>query len=166
VVFNVGGEKMKKVFITRRIPEVAINILRQSCSVYVNNKDRQLTKKEIIAGVKDMDAILSLLTDRIDREVMDASKNLKIIANYAVGYDNIDIEEATERGIVVTNTPGVLTETTADLAWALLVTLRIRFYFSSYSPDTRNLSPHREVRIRIDEEDSNYCEHLSWACHR
>ena len=117
---------MKKVFITRRIPEVAINILRQSCSVYVNNKDRQLTKKEIIAGVKDMDAILSLLTDRIDREVMDASKNLKIIANYAVGYDNIDIEEATERGIVVTNTPGVLTETTADLAWALLFAIARR----------------------------------------
>ena len=75
---------------------------------------------EIINRIKDIDAILSLLTDGIDKEVMNAAKGLKVIANYAVGYDNIDIKEAKKRGIIVTNTPGVLTETTADLAWALI----------------------------------------------
>lgn len=113
---------MHKVFITRKIPEVAITMLKERCSAHVSKENRQLTKNEIIKGSKGVDAILSLLTDTIDKEVMDASKRLKVIANYAVGYDNIDIEEATKRGIIVTHTPGVLTETTADLAWALLFT--------------------------------------------
>jgi len=111
---------MNKVFITRKIPETAIKMLRQRYSVRLNKENRKLTKKEIIKGAKNVDAILSLLTDKIDKEVMDASKNLRVVANYAVGYDNIDIGEATKRGIIVTNTPGILTETTADLAWALL----------------------------------------------
>ncbi len=111
---------MKKIFITRRIPEVAIKMLKNHFQLRINEKGRQLTKKEIIKKTKDVDAILSLLNDRIDKDVMDASRNLKVIANYAVGYDNIDITEATRRNITVTNTPDVLTETTADLAWALL----------------------------------------------
>ncbi len=111
---------MNKVYITRWIPESAIKILKERCSVRVNKENRQLKKKEIIDSIQDVDAILSLLTDTIDKEVIDSAKNLKIIANYAAGYDNIDIKEATKRGIIVTNTPGVLTETTADLAWALL----------------------------------------------
>lgn len=111
---------MKKVFVTWRIPEEGLDVLRKEVSVEVNSHDRALSKLEIIKGVREKDGLLCLLTDDIDAEVMDASPNLKVISNYAVGYDNIDIKAATSRGIVVTNTPEVLTETTADFAWALL----------------------------------------------
>jgi glyoxylate reductase len=112
---------MYKVFVTRRIPEAGLQLLEKECDVTVNPEDRVLSKAEIIAGVRGKDGLLCLLTDRIDGEVMDASPRLKVISNYAVGFDNIDVRAATQRGIVVTNTPGVLTETTADLAWALLM---------------------------------------------
>ncbi|MCK4235202.1 D-glycerate dehydrogenase [candidate division WOR-3 bacterium] len=111
---------MNKIFITRKIPEEAIKMLKERYKVHINREDRQLSKIEIIKRVKDIDAILPLLTDKIDKEVIAATKCLKVIANYAVGFDNIDIKEATRKGIIVTNTPGVLTEATADLAWSLL----------------------------------------------
>lgn len=103
------------------IPEEGLTILRREAGVEVNPKDRALSKEDIVKGVRGKDGLLCLLSDKIDAEVMDASKNLRVISNYAVGYDNIDLEAATRRGIVVTNTPGVLTETTADLVWALLM---------------------------------------------
>jgi glyoxylate reductase len=87
----------------------------------VNEEDRVLSKAEIIEGVKGKDALLCLLTDEIDAEVLDSNPGLKVVADYAVGYNNIDVEAATRRKIPVTNTPGVLTETTADFAWALLM---------------------------------------------
>jgi lactate dehydrogenase-like 2-hydroxyacid dehydrogenase len=87
----------------------------------VNPDDRVLTRAELLSKVKGRDAVLCLLTDEIDAEVLDAAQGAKIFANYAVGYNNIDIAAATERGIIITNTPGVLTDTTADLAWALLL---------------------------------------------
>lgn len=83
--------------------------------------DRPLSRTELIDGVSDADALICLLTDRIDGEVMDANKNLSVVANYAVGYNNIDIEAATKRKIAVTNTPDVLTDATADMALALLL---------------------------------------------
>lgn len=111
-----------RVYVTRPIPEAGLELLRRECEVEVfPEEDRLPTKEEIIAGVRGKDALLSLLTEEITAEVMDAAPNLKVISNYAVGYNNIDVEAATARGIVVTNTPGVLTETTADLAWALLM---------------------------------------------
>src|SRR3989337_4209380 len=76
--------------------------------------------------VKCRDAILTMLSDRIDERLMSEAKSLKVIANYAVGYDNIDIKVATAKGIVVTNTPGVLTDSTADMAWALLFSIARR----------------------------------------
>jgi glyoxylate reductase len=85
-----------------------------------------LPKEELLDKVKDKEGILPLLTAPIDRDVMDAAPMLKIIANCAVGYDNIDIEYARMRGIMVTNTPGVLTETTADLSWALIFSVARR----------------------------------------
>ncbi|MBZ4687303.1 MAG: glyoxylate reductase [Clostridia bacterium] len=115
-----------KVFVTREIPAAGLDMLKERYDVEVNPYDRPLTKEEIIAGVKGKDALLPLLTDIIDAEVMDANPNLKIIADYAVGYNNIDIEEATKRGIPVSNTPGVLTETTADLAWLLMMAVARR----------------------------------------
>jgi len=111
-----------KVYITRRIPEPGIEMIRKEHEVEVNPYDRVLTREELLQAVKGKDGILCLLTDKIDAEVFDAAgPQLKVVSNYAVGYDNIDVNEATKRGIVVTNTPGVLTETTADLAWALIL---------------------------------------------
>jgi len=87
----------------------------------MNPEDRVLTKQELIAGAKGKDAVLCLLTDPIDAEIMDALPTVKIFANYAVGFNNIDVEAATKRKVVITNTPGVLTDTTADFAWTLLM---------------------------------------------
>jgi glyoxylate reductase len=110
----------EKIYITRIIPERALDMLSRHFEVAVNRKPTQLSKKVITNRVKGIFGLLSLLTDPIDRTVISAANNLRVIANYAVGYDNIDVQKATERGIVVTNTPGALTETTAELAWALL----------------------------------------------
>lgn len=111
-----------KVYLTRKIPDSGMNLLKEKCEMEVYPNDFPPTKEEIIEGVKDKDGLLCLLTDPIDKEVINAG-NLKIIANYAVGYDNIDVREATKRGIPVSNTPGVLTETVADLTWTLLTAI-------------------------------------------
>ncbi len=115
-----------KVLVTRRIPEKGLDMLRARYETVINPEDRVMTKEEIIEGIADADALLCLLTDRIDAEVIDAAPKLKVISNYAVGYNNIDIRHAAEKGIAVTNTPGVLTETTADLAWSLLMAVARR----------------------------------------
>ncbi|WP_028575914.1 2-hydroxyacid dehydrogenase [Desulfomicrobium escambiense] len=109
-----------RIFVTRRIPEAGLTRLRASFEVVVNPDDRPLTTEELHRGVADADAVVGLLTDRIDAAFFDAAPNLKGYANYAVGYDNIDVAEATRRGIPVSNTPDVLTMATAELAWALL----------------------------------------------
>lgn len=111
-----------KVFVTREIPAPGLDMLRRECEVDVNPHDRVLTREELLAGVRGRDGLLCLLTDTIDGAVMDAGlPTLKGIANYAVGFNNIAVEEATKRHLPVSNTPGVLTETTADLAWTLLM---------------------------------------------
>jgi len=110
-----------KVYVTRKIPKPGIELLQQHCeAVEVNPDDRSLTHDELLRHVKGVDGVLCLLSDRIDDKVFAAAKGVKVFANYAVGYDNIDVETATRHGIMVTNTPGVLTDATADLAWALL----------------------------------------------
>ena len=110
-----------KVFVTRKIPQAGLDILEKRCEVKINPYDKNLTKEELIKEVKDIGGLLCLHINIIDEEIMDAAPNLRIISNYAVGYDNIDIENATRRKIIVTNTPGVLTDSTADLTWALLM---------------------------------------------
>ena len=116
---------MPKLFVTRRIPDRGIRLLAEAFgeeSVVVSPQDGVISRGALLEGVAGADAVLPILTDTIDAGVMDAAgRQLKIIANYAVGYNNIDVDAATARGIAVTNTPGVLTETTADLAWALLM---------------------------------------------
>ncbi|GFN22317.1 2-hydroxyacid dehydrogenase [Thermanaeromonas sp. C210] len=109
-----------KVYVTRPVPQPAIDLLAERCEVEVNPEDRVLSKGELIEKIKGRDGVFCLLTDKIDAEVMDAAPGVKVFANMAVGYDNIDIPAATARGILVTNTPGVLTEATAEFAWALL----------------------------------------------
>jgi glyoxylate reductase len=112
----------KKVFITRLIPEKAISFLKDECEVYLNMEDRSLTKEEIIKAVKGMDAVMTMSSNPIDADVLEAAGGqCRIFSNYAVGYNNIDIPAATARGIYVTNTPDVLTNATADMAWALLM---------------------------------------------
>lgn len=110
-----------KVFLTRELPQKAMERLFKYTELEYNKEDRVLSKQEIIAGIQGKDALLCLLTDTIDSDIMDANPDLKIIANYAVGYNNIDVEAATKRKIPVTNTPGVLTDTSADMAFTLLV---------------------------------------------
>lgn len=110
-----------KVLVTRKLPAEALEQLEKHCDLDLNEADRPLTRQELMRRIRDKDGILSMLTDRIDGELMDAGPNLKVISNYAVGFNNIDVKEATRRGIPVTNTPGVLTESTADLTWALIM---------------------------------------------
>ncbi len=110
-----------KVFITYKIPDKGIELIKDKYELFVHDKEEFLTKEEMIDIVKDKDAVITQLRDPIDKEFIDAGKNLKIIANYAVGYNNIDVKYATKKGIYVTHTPGVLTEATADLTWALIL---------------------------------------------
>lgn len=117
------------VYVTRKIPEDGMALLTNAGhEVVVSSKDGVLTKEELIAELsgKEYDAVLCLLTDTIDGEVFDAVPEAKIFANYAVGYNNIDIPEAQKRGITITNTPGVLTNTVAEHTIALMLSITSR----------------------------------------
>jgi glyoxylate reductase len=117
----------KKVYLTRTIPEPAISILSKECDITVNKKPTPPTKKEILRNVRNMDAILCTLSDTIDGEIMDAAgPNLKVISSYSTGYDHIDIEEANRREIYVTFTSDILAEATADLTFALILSIARR----------------------------------------
>ncbi len=111
-----------RVFIARLIAQEALDMIAQVTEMEVWPQELPPSYEVLREKVQDVDGLLPLLTDRIDAPLMEAASKLKVISNLAVGYDNIDIPEATRRGIVVGNTPGVLTETTADLAFALLMT--------------------------------------------
>jgi glyoxylate reductase len=114
--------KMAEIFITRKVFKQAIDMLRkEGHTIDINNTDRILAARELVERARGKAGLVCLLNDRIDSWVMDELSSIKVISNIAVGYDNIDIAGATERGIMVTNTPGVLTETTADLAFAMLL---------------------------------------------
>ncbi len=113
---------MTAVYVSRPLPEPGVSLLRAAgIDVEQHEIDEPPARDELLARVDDKAGILSMLTERIDAELMDGAPDLRVVANLAVGYDNIDVPAATERGIVVTNTPDVLTEATADLAWALLM---------------------------------------------
>jgi len=115
-----------KVYVTREIPERGLKKIKKRFDTEVWFEYTPPPKEVIIEKATDADALVSLLSDKIDAEVFDATPKLKIVTQFAVGYDNIDLKEATKRGIYVTNTPGVLTETTADFAWALLMAIARR----------------------------------------
>ena len=111
-----------KVFITRELPEIAFKLLKQNkLSFDYYKKDQPIPRKLLLGKIKSCEALISLLTEKIDREVIDQMPCCKIIANYAVGYNNIDIDYAKQKKIIVTNTPDVLTESTADLTMALVL---------------------------------------------
>src|SRR5215831_1183240 len=110
-----------KVYVTRPVFDEATDRLRREFEVELNTEDRILPKQELISHLRDKDGALTLLTDAIDLEVLQSTQRLKVVANFAVGFNNVAVDSATKLGVVVTNTPGVLTETTADFAWTLLM---------------------------------------------
>ncbi len=111
-----------KVLITKKIPEQGMIILRQNdCESVVHESYRPISRQRFMTEIKDSDAVISMLNNRIAEPLLDLGQKLKVVANLAAGTDNIDIQACTERGVAVTNTPGVLTEATADLTLALIL---------------------------------------------
>jgi glyoxylate reductase len=114
------------ILVSRSLPDEAIALAHQKAVVDLHAENAPLPKPELIARLKEKDGLVCLITDKIDAEVLAAAPRLRVVANVAVGYDNIDVPAASARKIVVTNTPEVLTETTADFAWALLMAVARR----------------------------------------
>src|SRR2546426_12553531 len=110
-----------RVYVTRPVFGDTVERLKRVAEVRVNSGDRILSKSELIAHLKDADGALTMVTDVIDAELLAAAAKLKVVANFGVGINHIDVAAATRAGVIVTNTPGVLTETTADFAWTLLM---------------------------------------------
>ena len=117
---------MAKVFVSRRLPDLVMDQLASLFELSCNPHDRTLSPTELVQYTKGQDGLVSLLSDKIDADYLNQVSSLKIVANYAVGYNNIDIAAAKKRNIVVTNTPGVLTETSADTAMALMLAVARR----------------------------------------
>lgn len=115
-----------RILVTRSLPGNALDALFSQYDVTVNPHDRNLEKAELISLIRDKEGIISLLTDPIDKEVLDAAPKLKVISNYAVGFNNIDIPEATKRKIPVCTTPGILTDSVADLTFGLILAIARR----------------------------------------
>ncbi len=112
---------MDKVVVTRRLPGDAVDRLRDKFNVAVNPHERDLSPEELSEICTGAVGAITMLSDRIDKIFLENHPQLKVVSNYAVGYNNIDIEAAAAHGVTVTNTPGVLTEATADIAWALIM---------------------------------------------
>jgi len=116
-----------KVYVTRQLFDEALEILRMHSEVEIfEGIDNPAPRELILSKVKNVEGLLCLLTDNIDSKVLESGRNLKVVSNCAVGFNNIDVEAATKSGIYVTNTPGILTETTADCTWALLLAISRR----------------------------------------
>lgn len=111
----------KKIYVTRQLPEAALAVLRPRGELAVWQPDTVIPREILLNEVQDTTALLCMVTERIDEELLSRAPRLRIVANMAVGYDNVDVPALTRRGIVFTNTPGVLTETTADLTFALIL---------------------------------------------
>ena len=117
---------MSSVLVTRRLPSSVIAKLEAAASVDLHRGDTAIDPADLRARVADKDALVSLLTDPVDKALIDAGSKLKVIANVAVGYNNIDVAYALKRGIVVTHTPNVLTESVADFTWAMILAITRR----------------------------------------
>jgi glyoxylate reductase len=115
-----------QVFVTRQLPAPAMKRLAEVCDYQVGTERGVLARDALLAGAREVDGLICLLTDTVDREVIGAASRLRVIANVAVGYNNIDVAFARQRGIYVTNTPDVLTEATANLTWALILAVTRR----------------------------------------
>jgi glyoxylate reductase len=112
--------------VTRHLPEPALVRLGQICEYHIGTEHGVLSREALLAGVREAEGLICLLTDTIDRAVLEAGCQLRVVANVAVGYNNIDVPFAKQRGLIVTNTPDVLTDATADLTWALILAVTRR----------------------------------------
>src|SRR5213082_1022466 len=115
-----------KVFATHGLFDVARQILQKSCDVQYWTKPERPPREEVLQRVKDKEGLICLLTEKVNEELLKAAPKLRIAANVAVGFDNIDVAACTKRGVAATNTPGVLDETTADFAWTLMMAVARR----------------------------------------
>jgi glyoxylate reductase len=121
-IYNKQGGCMKpKAYITRKIPESGIKLIAEICDIVIHPGEEPPDEKEIISNIRDKDAVLCLLSDRINKNIMDAAPKLKAISTMSAGFEHIDVNEATNKGIYIGYTPGILTDATADLAFALLL---------------------------------------------
>jgi glyoxylate reductase len=112
----------KTIFITKQIPDAGLELLhKKEYNVVVRKKKSIITQRELLKETKKVDALMCMLTDPVNRDVIESMEHCKVISTYAVGFNNIDVAAATEKGITVTNTPGVLTDATADIAFGLLL---------------------------------------------
>jgi glyoxylate reductase len=109
------------VYVTLKIPEEELNLLGSLCDFEINDKETSPSKQEIIKKIKDKHGLLCSLMEKIDKEIISFGPKLKVISSISVGFNHIDVQEATKKGIYVTNTPGILTNATADFAWALIM---------------------------------------------
>jgi lactate dehydrogenase-like 2-hydroxyacid dehydrogenase len=117
-----GGSSRPRVFVARRIPDEGLDAVSAACEIDLWEDELPPPRDELLRRIEGVDGVLTLLTDRVDDEFLDAAgRGLRVVSNYAVGFDNIDVGACARRGIPVGNTPGVLTDTTADLAFALLM---------------------------------------------
>jgi len=120
-----------KIFVTRLIPKAGLDLLYGFAELRIWQEEVPPPREVLLEEAGEVDGLLSLLTDTIDAELMDAAPRLKVVSNYAIGYDNVDVKAATEHGIMVCHTPGVLTDTTADFAFALLACVARRLVEAS-----------------------------------
>ncbi len=134
------AQKKPVVIVTRKLPDLIETRMRELFDVRLNEDDHPMSQAELVAAVKEADALVPTVTDRIDRAVISqAGPNLRLIANFGTGVDNIDLDTARNRAITVTNTPGVLTEDTADMTMALILAVPRRLAeATSYLKDSRN----------------------------
>jgi glyoxylate reductase len=116
----------RKILVTGRLPEEVLSVLAERFQVESQGEDRPMERQRLLAAIGDMEGLLCMITDSVDEELLSHAPRLKMIANMGVGYNNIDVRAATTRGIPVSNTPGVLTEATADLAFTLLLAIARR----------------------------------------
>jgi glyoxylate reductase len=147
------ARKKPQVIVTRKLPDVVETRMRELFETRLNADDRPMTQAELVEAVRQADVLVPTVTDRVNAAVIDqAGPNLKLIANFGNGVDNIDVEAATQRGITVTNTPGVLTDDTADLAMALILAVPRRIaegIDAIRSEDWRGWSPTWMLGSRI-----------------
>jgi glyoxylate reductase len=122
---------MARVFVTRQLPGNALERLAAEHEIEVWPGDMPPPREDLLAGVAEAEGLLSLLVDKVDTELLEAAPNLRAVANYAIGFDNIDLEATARRGVQVGNTPDVLTDATADLAWALMLAVARRIVEAS-----------------------------------
>ena len=142
-----------KVFVSRRIPEVGLSRIRTACDADVWPERLPPPYETIKARIADCDGFVSLLTDKIDAALLDAAPRLKVVSNFAVGFNNIDVAAATARGIAVGNTPGVLTDATADIAMTLLQSGGSDYPMALLKRAGVDLSQPDTVRAIVDELD-------------